>query len=136
MTGVQTYALPILVSGNSTYTAGMEIQAKDPTTMISLRGSNYNDTQEGKLMKSLALADKELDLDGDGINETFVIPFSAKAQSGDVREYLILATLDDMTVFVGRGGEVVVGDDRGQAVLVAGAQHVAVVLDGDGGELC
>ena len=91
--------LAAVVPGNPTYTAGMEIQAKDSTTMISLRGSNYNDTQEGKLMKSLALADKELDLDGDGINETFVIPFSAKAQSGDVREYLILATLDDMTVF-------------------------------------
>ena len=56
-----------MVPGNPTYTAGMEIQAKDPTTMISLRGSNYNDTQEGKLMKFLALADKELDLDGDGI---------------------------------------------------------------------
>ena len=35
----------------------------------------------------------------------------------------------------GRGGEVVVGDDRGEPVLVAGAQHVAVVGDGDGGEL-
>ena len=63
-------------------------------------GRPYSDTVLGKVSMRLALADRELDLDGDGIKETFVIPVSVKAQSGDVANKLILATLADMSVAI------------------------------------